>query len=197
MAEPGRRTFGPALLAGLAGAGLAAFAGNRPWVEPDSDAAAGAAAQVATIASDASSPLTTAVALVVLASWGVVLVTRGGFRRAVAGLAALASLALVVVVALGWLAAPDELQDLMASYRVEGVEVRRTAWSWLALVAAPVALGAALLAVRDVGHWPQMGSRYDAPADAGATATDDAPAAERSNLELWKQLDEGTDPTDR
>jgi hypothetical protein len=46
-----------------------------------------------------------------------------------------------------------------------------------------------------------MGSRYDAPAgrEGGRTTEDDAPTPpeETSNLDLWKALDEGHDPTAR
>jgi hypothetical protein len=46
-----------------------------------------------------------------------------------------------------------------------------------------------------VGRWPEMGRRYDAPA-ARAVAPGGGPAEEQENLELWKALDEGRDPTD-
>ena len=39
-----------------------------------------------------------------------------------------------------------------------------------------------------------MGGRYDAPG-ASEEPVDDVPPEERSNLDLWKQLDEGRDPT--
>ncbi len=46
------------------------------------------------------------------------------------------------------------------------------------------------LAVWWVGHWPEMGSRYDAPGGAGDAAPEDP-----SSLDLWKSIDEGRDPT--
>lgn len=201
MAEdraPRRRTFAPALLAGLAAGALAAVAGNQAWVEPAADSPTGSVGQVAAIAADSSSPLTTAVALVSLACWGVLLVTRGRFRRAVAWLGAAAALALVLVVVLGWQAAPGDLTALLAQYGAADAEVSRTPWCWAAVGAAPVALAAALLAVRDVPGWPQMGSRYDAPTTRGEEADASStrrPAEDQSNLELWKRLDEGSDPT--
>ena len=48
-----------------------------------------------------------------------------------------------------------------------------------------------LLAVRLVPAWPEMGRRYDAPPGRRA------PAEPQGNLEIWKALDEGHDPTDR
>jgi uncharacterized membrane protein (TIGR02234 family) len=197
--QPRRRTFVPALVIGLAAGALAAVAGNQPWVEPAADSPTGSVGQVAAIAADASSPLTTAVALVTLACWGVLLVTRGRFRRAISWLGAAAAAALVLVALLGWNAAPGDLTDLLAQYGAPDAEVRRTVWCWVAVAAAPFALAAAVLAVRDVRGWPQMGSRYDAPAarsdgeqdDPGATK----PAEEQSHIELWKSLDDGSDPT--
>jgi Tryptophan-associated transmembrane protein (Trp_oprn_chp) len=41
--------------------------------------------------------------------------------------------------------------------------------------------------------WPEMGTRYDAPGSAPPPPV--APPEEQSNLDLWKALDEGHDPT--
>lgn len=193
-----RRTFVPGLVVGIGTAALLAVAGNQAWVRPAGDSPTGVEGKVAGVAADASSPLTTAIALVVLACWGVLLVTRGAFRRVIAWFGAVVALALVLVVALGWQAAPGDLAELMATYGIAAPEVSRTPWCWIAAVTAPFALAAALLAVRDVGSWPQMGSRYDAP--GGETdATDDPattkPTEEQSHRELWNSLDEGEDPT--
>ena len=67
-------------------------------------------------------------------------------------------------------------------------------------------LAAGLAAVRFIPSWPEMGTRYDAPTGAPRTdasaATSDGPAgagpdpAEKSNRDLWKSLDEGSDPTE-
>lgn len=187
-----RRTFVPALGVGLGSTALVAVAGNQAWVEPANDSPTGSIGQVAAIAADASSPLTTAVALVGLAAWGVLAVTRGRFRRVIAWFTAAVSIALLLVIVLGLVAAPDDLRALMAQYGLEDPALRRTAWAWVALAATPFALAAGALAVRDVGHWPQMGSRYDAP---GAADEPERDAEEQSNLDLWKSLDEGTDPT--
>ena len=52
---------------------------------------------------------------------------------------------------------------------------------------------AAAAAVRYAPAWPEMGSRYEAPVGAPATTAEDADG----NLDLWKAMDEGHDPTDR
>lgn len=187
-----RRTFAPAALVGLASAGLVAVAGNQPWA--DADEGGGIGEQVAAVSvavGDAKAPLATALALVVLAAWGVLLVSRGRFRRAVAVLTAVAAAGLLAAVLAAGFAAPDVVADAYGTYGVTDIEVHRTAWCWLAFAGAFVALGAAAVAARDVRGWPEMGRRYDAP------RAEETPAdpAEQSNIDLWKAMDEGRDPT--
>jgi len=119
----------------------------------------------------------------------------------VAGLASLASLGVLVVVVVGGFVQRDDARDDFVDHvDLTGVGGDRftmelTAWFWVALVGSVLALAAAVAAVRLAPWWPEMGSRYDAPAPGGAAPTSTAPAEERSNAELWKSLDEGEDPT--
>lgn len=187
-----RRTFGPAVLVGLAAAGLVAVAGNQAWAEAEEGGGAGDQITAVSLAvGEAKAPLATALALVVLAAWGVLLVTRERFRRVVSWVAAVAATGLLVAVVATVFAAPGVVSDAYEPYGVTDIDVHRTAWCWLALVGAVLALGASLVAVRDVRSWPQMGKRYDAP---GATEPETDPE-EQSNLDLWKAMDEGRDPT--
>jgi hypothetical protein len=55
-----------------------------------------------------------------------------------------------------------------------------------------VALFAAVVAVRYVPGWPEMGSRYDAP--TGAAEPSDP--ADMEDVDLWRAIDQGRDPTD-
>lgn len=204
MAEPGqderRRSFGPVTLIGLASSGLAAVAGTKPWVAGESGGVesgdGGAMSSVLTLDSVAESPLAAALSLVLLACWGVLLVTRGRFRRAIAVLALIAALGLVAATVEAFFNLPDALADsLLELSGVDTVSTRLTAWYPVALVAALVCATASLAAVRLVGSWPEMGTRYDAPTGApGAdgTATDEPPT---ENIDIWKALDEGRDPT--
>jgi len=193
-----RRTFGPVVLLGLVGGGLTAVAGGR--------AAVTAAGQGATAMSsglvpyDAHQPLVSALGLVILACWGVVLVTRGRVRRAVAALGALAAAGAVASAVSGWSQVPDRLRTELAQVGVPDAATSHTAWWWCSLLAPVLALVAGVLAARLAPAWPEMGTRYDAP--GGASAGPAAPAAtvedepgERSSLDLWKALDEGRDPT--
>jgi uncharacterized membrane protein (TIGR02234 family) len=193
MADATRRTFGPVVLLGLASAGLAALAGSRAWVGFDvgDDAGSGSAAYSSTIgvSLDAlpEAPLDAALAFVVLASWGVLLVTRGRVRRGMALLAVVASAGMLVAAVVAFVTTPDSLRDTVAEIEVP-VEVHRTAWPWVGVAASFVALVAAVLAWRLVPGWPEMGSRYDAP---GSTP----PPREETSLDLWRALDHGRDPT--
>jgi uncharacterized membrane protein (TIGR02234 family) len=202
MAEPEqerpRTGFGPVVLAGLASAALAAVAGTRAWVEGSSGQlsteTAGDAAVVgsAVAAGIGEMPLAGALSLVVLAGWGVVLVTRGRLRRIVMAVAALSSLGLAVTTAWAFFTLQDSVgEQLRAASGEDTSAVHLTGWYAAACVAAVGCVVTTLLAVRLVPSWPEMGRRYDAPAG------DTAPAEPQGNLEIWKALDEGHDPTDR
>ena len=193
MAEPGK-TFGPVLLVGLASAGLAAVAGARAWVElsaSSSSRSSGALASTLEVTAPGEMPLAAALSLVLLACWGVLLVTRGRVRRAVAALAAVTALGLLVTTIVAAFTLPDsfrdQVQEALGSVQVES---SFTAWYAVALVAAALSLVSTAAAVRYLPTWPEMGSRYDAP--AGDSTTEVEP---EGNLELWKALDEGHDPT--
>jgi hypothetical protein len=72
----------------------------------------------------------------------------------------------------------------------DGIAANRTVWAWAALVGAIGSVLATLAAVRLTPGWPEMGTRYDSPAGEAA------PVEPEGNLELWKALDEGHDPTE-
>ena len=202
MAEPDtrRRTFGPVVLVGLAAAGLAAIAGSRPWVAGESGGVqstdGGALGSALSMDSVAESPLAAALALVVLACWGVLLVTRGRFRRAIAVLALVAALGLAAATVEAYFNLPDALAaSLLEVSGIDTVSTRLTAWYAVALLAAVANVAATVAAVRFVRHWPEMGTRYDAPAGTRTTAEDAADEPPTENIDIWKALDEGRDPT--
>lgn len=193
MADPAgrRRTFGPVVLLGLAAGAATAIGGNQPTAR-----ATGAGARAASsglVSYDAHLPLATALGLVVLACWGVVLVTRGRVRRAVALLGAVASAGALATALAGWAQVPDQLRDELAQVGVTGVGISHTAWWWTAAAGALVSLVAAVTAVVLAPDWPEMGTRYDAP---GVAAAPVKPPEEQTSLDLWKAMDEGRDPTE-
>ena len=190
------------MLLGLAGAGLAAVAGGKPWVAGRSgsvdSSADGSTAMASTLSIDsaAQSPVALALALVVLASWGVLLVVRGRFRRAVAVLALVAAVGLMVVSVEAFWSLPDALADaLLELSGTDTVSTSFTGWYAAALVGSLLSLVATAAAVALVRHWPEMGTRYDAPAGGRGPAEPEAAAVPTENIDIWKALDEGRDPT--
>jgi len=194
MAEP-RRTFGPVVASGLAAAVLAAVAGRQPWAH---GSAPGGFGELSATVEAGRVPIAGALSLVVLACWGVLLVTRGPVRRVVSVLAVLAALGLAAAVVVGFSTAPDNVR---AAYRDLGVakpDVGLGGWYWVAVVATVLTLVTTIAAVRLVPGWPEMGRRYDAPAAPPPAPGSEQPVPaveEQENLDLWKALDEGRDPT--
>ena len=187
-----RRTFGAVVGLGLASAVLAAVAGRQPWA---AGSAPGGFGELSATVEAGKVPAAGALSLVVLACWGVLLVTRGTVRRVVAVLAVLAALGLAATVVVGFSTAPDHVRDAYHELGVDHPDVGLTGWYWVAAPATLLTLLTTLAAVRLVPSWPEMGRRYDAPADAAPAAPADQPPAERENLDLWKAMDEGRDPT--
>jgi uncharacterized membrane protein (TIGR02234 family) len=187
-----RRTFGPVVVLGLAGAGLAALAGHQPWAH---GTAPGGLGELTAAQEAGRVPAATALALVVLACWGVLLVTRGAVRRVVAVLALLASVGLVAAVVVGFGSAPDAVRDAYQDLGVADPDVSRSGWFWAAALGSVLSVVATILAVRLAPAWPEMGRRYDAPAGQVPEAPPAQAPEEQENLDLWKAMDEGRDPT--
>jgi Na+/melibiose symporter-like transporter len=183
MAEPKARTwFGPVVLAGLGSAALLAVAAARDWFHLGGNRVALAVPESEL---RADMPLALALALVILAAWGVVLVTGSRARRFVLVLAALAAVGVVVCVVLAPFTLPDQIRSGLAFDG--GRRAAPTAAYVVACVAVVLSLGAALVALVLAPTWPTMSSRYDAP-----TARPSGP----HETDLWKALDEGRDPTE-
>ena len=179
------------VLLGLAAGVLTAVAGDRPAVEGEGSAATAANSRL--VSFDAHLPLVTALALVVLACWGVVLVTRGRVRRAVAGLGTLAAAGALTAALAAYVQVPDQFRDELAQVGVTDAALSHTAWYWVAVAGSALGVVAGVLAVLWAPAWPEMGSRYDAP--GSPTETPAAAPEEQRSLDLWKSLDEGHDPT--
>lgn len=195
----GRRLFGPVVLLGLGSAALAAVAGTKAWAVPGDPGGERLGIAIPAHALDQESPLGAAVALVVLATWGTLLVTRGRVRRSLAVVGLLAAVGLLVTVIEAYSSLQDAVRAELADHGLSGDELDRassaiemTGWWGVALVATALSILALVAAVVWCRSWPEMGSRYDAP---GGAAHDSTEPAEQSNLDLWKSLDEGHDPT--
>jgi hypothetical protein len=177
-----RRTFGPVVLLGLASTGFAAVASNQTWATSDDPSAMFGAPP-----SGSQSPLALSLALAALAGWGVLLVLRGRVRRAVTWLVLALSVGALVTIVLAHSRLADDLAREYAEAPAPAVGFH--GWYWIALACAVIAILAAGLAVRWVGTWPEMGSKYDAPGATGVPPEPETP------LEIWKAIDEGRDPT--
>lgn len=185
----------PVAIVGLVSGVVAAVAGNQDWASLDTAGRETPQAVLATAAGavDPSAPPVTALALVLLATWGVVLVSRGRARRAVAWLGLVAALGLLGFAVAAWLSAPEVFIENRTS---DAGESTRTAWAYLGVAAAFAAALTSVLAVRSVPYWPEMGRRYDAPGEETTPQGREVPLEEQTNLDLWRAIDEGRDPTD-
>ena len=185
-----QRAYGPVVGAGIAGAALAAAASSQGLMSVESRDAGGTPAL---LLDGGQLPLATTLSMVVLAAWGALLVTRRRVRLVMAVVGALASVGVLVTVVAGWWLVPRSLRRTATDLGLPDVDVQVQGWYWLALVGALVAAVAGVTAVLLVRHWPEMGTRYDSPTGGSAPTPDQADDA--SNLELWKALDQGRDPT--
>jgi len=197
MPEPVRRrsrSFGPTVLVGLAGAGLAAVAAARDWATASGDS--GASRVHAVAKGSEAAPLAVALALVALAAWGTVLVLRGWVRRAVAVVGALASAGVVAAVVAAFSGVRDDATSatVTSGATPESVSASLTAWYPVCGIGAVLALVAFCVAVRVAPGWPAMGSRYDNPA-VRATEGEAATSGPGSEQDMWRALDDGRDPT--
>ncbi|TIC81010.1 Trp biosynthesis-associated membrane protein [Nocardioides sp. GY 10127] len=192
--------MGAVLVLALASGALAAVAGGKPAASASADGTGGTVAEMTLTTGDALTlPAVTSTALVALAAIGVVLVTRGRVRRGVAVLGLLASLASVAAAVQGWWGVRSTIADTLASVGADG-STSPTAWYFAAVLGALVLVVAMAATVVLVPRWPEMGSRYDAPAGAASAAAASAAAARVgadgvTSTDLWKAMDAGLDPT--
>lgn len=185
MAEPRRRTaFGPVLVVGLLAAALATVGAGSTWAEATTTVQGTRTVEAS--GTDVA-PATLPLALVALACWGAVLVLRSRGRRVVSVLGLLASTGAAAA------ALTSRGDAAGVAYRLLGgasdITVSTSSWPWMAVGAALVAAAAFAVAFVQAPRWPEMSSRYDAPADRG-------PAEDTmSDADLWRALDQGHDPT--
>lgn len=185
-----RAGYGRTVVLGLATGALAAVGSARTWATAAGDAAGVEVTATAT-GSDAA-PLALALSLVALAAWGVLLVLRGRVRVAAAVAGLLASAGVLAAVATGFSSAPAAAARALQAQGGTGDVVLSslTGWYWVSAASAVLSVLSFAVAVRRARTWPEMGTRYDAPAARSAPATQ--PADER---DLWRALDDGHDPT--
>jgi hypothetical protein len=178
------------VLLGVLSGAAAAVAGTQPWFAGDGSRTAGDGGYEPGLSmafTGADVPAVNALALVGLACWGVLLVSRGRFRQYVAVLGLLAAAATVVAVVDAWMTIPDALLAAFDEMAIADQDVSSTGWSWIGSAAAVGGVVTWLAAALFVRHWPEMGRRYDTPRAETAES--------EHEHDLWKVMDEGRDPT--
>lgn len=168
----------------------------RPWVTGAVDDAVLGATRISATGAEVA-PGLTAVALAVGAA-AVAAVAAGRVARVVAVVGYAVCLAIAVGLAVRVVADPAGVLGPVAASRVGrtgSVETvaRVTAWPWLALLAAAVALVGLVGAIVGLRTWGGPAQRYEPPETAdGAVA---GPRGERVASD-WDELTAGRDPTD-
>jgi hypothetical protein len=158
-----------AVVACVAGAGLALFAVGRTWTHVTVVRPAPLPPLHEARTGTALLPWLSALALVALAGAGALLATRGLLRAAVGVLLLLSGLGL----------AGGAVARLVAG--------ASPGWPLATALGGLIVAGAGLLTVARGREWPGMGARYDRPVRA--------PGPPRSESQIWDALDRGEDPT--
>ncbi len=188
--------YGPTLLLGLLGAAAIVVGVARPWANATANQPG-----LPTIHADVTgadlAPLAGALGVVVLAAFGAVIATRGWVRRGL-GVLIVASAAVVLVTAIDPPGATSGLRDALSAKGWSGgaLDPGVSGWRWVALAGSVASIAAGVAISLYGARWATMGAEYDAPAAAksdqpGSTA----PQVASTEAEVWRELDEGRDPT--
>lgn len=188
-----RRLYGPSVLGAMATGGIAFFAASRTWAHTTVEAGGVPTAAVDVSGTDAV-PLVPALALVIVAAALAVLAASVRVRRVV-GLLIVAVAVIGVVVILR--AAGDIDKAVDAAVRDSPAfigtntpdAVSHSVWRWIAAVAFVLSALVGVVITRFGALWPTMGRKYDAP------KAHSSPIKVETEADIWKALDEGTDPT--
>lgn len=187
-----RRLYAPVVLGTLAAGGLAFFTASRTWAHARV-AAEGLPPDTVRVSGSDSEPIVTALALVAVTAALAVLASSPRVRRGVGVFTVGVALAGIVVVLSGGSSVDDAMaKAVKASPAFTGSNspaTHHTIWLALTVVAFVLVAGLGALTARFGPAWPTMGSRYEAPR---ARPADVVP---QTDVEMWKALDEGRDPT--
>ena len=202
----GGRGLASAVLACVAGAGLATFAATRVWAVTVTERP-GLTDLRETTTGAAAQGWIVALALVALAGAGALLATRGVSRRGLGGLLVLVGAGLAIAAVTG-----------RAGLDAGEAGAGSIAWPAACVAGSALIVLGGLSAARRGHHWPAMGSRYErtkAPSpharpgeptgpshaagpESDVTAPDSDVTAPDSRVDTraaWDALDRGDDPT--
>ncbi|MBP2415560.1 Trp biosynthesis-associated membrane protein [Microlunatus capsulatus] len=182
----GGRLRGRALLPGLVGGALALVTGAQPWWRASAEGV-----DVAFSGTETTAGLASALGVVALAGWLLVLVLRTRGRQVVGVLLALTGAGVVVAGSLGLRPSDAAVRTSVRQVSlVESYGLVATGWSWGYAAAGVLVLAGGLLVAVTAPRWPQRADRFTRTAAvAAATAAEDDPAA------VWRAQDAGLDPT--
>jgi uncharacterized membrane protein (TIGR02234 family) len=194
-----RRVRALAVVAVLAGAGLALLAGSRAWVTQPITDIPGVAALTAS--GSQAAPAVAALATVAAAA-AVVLLIGGRLVARLAGMLAALAGAGIVASVVGVLADPRGAAAAAvpaATGRAGPLPTAASpsAWVWLAMAGGFLAVAGGLLAALRSGSWPVPGRRFETGTGqlpAGRPETRTADAGE-DPVAAWDALSRGEDPT--
>lgn len=196
-----QRGLAPAVLGGLTGGGLALLGAGRAWARTEVEVEGAPAVAVQVLGTDAV-PTVAAAAVVVLTGSLALLATSGLLRRAVAALVVLAAIGVLLGTLTAGPALSDALaRDLLATASTDGGDAgalaataERTWWRWLSLSGGLLSLAVGMWSVLHGHTWAVMSSRYEAPG-TGPRGSSDASRGATEDVDLWRALDDGRDPT--
>jgi len=185
-APPGARLRGRALVPGLLGGALALVTGAQPWWR-----ATGEGVAVAFSGNQTTAGLASALGVVALAGWLLVLVLHTRGRQLVGVLLVLAGAGAVAVGSLGLRPSDAAVRTSVRQVSlVESYGLVATGWSWGYAAAGVLVLAGGLLVAATAPRWPSRPDRFTRTAAvAAATTAEDDPAA------VWRAQDAGLDPT--
>jgi uncharacterized membrane protein (TIGR02234 family) len=202
MPEPASTThrargYAATLALGLLAATTATVALARPWITATATQRGLPQIKISVTGAEVAS-LAGALCVVALASFGAVIATRGSVRRALGTLIVLSS----AVIAYSALRPPSGTSQVEAGLSALGwaggpYDMETSPWRWVTLAAALLCLATGVAVIARGHRWAAMGSRYDAPASRmdGATSTDGADGSDLADADVWREIDQGRDPT--
>ncbi len=179
---------------GLVSATATTVAVSRPWVSATASVTGLPPLRAQVDGADVA-PLAAALGVVLLASFGAVLATRGWVRRGLGALIVVCGLAVLAsVVHPGDVSAAVEQGLSARGWSGGSYDASTSPWRWVAAAGAVGCVLAGLLVARFGGSWPSMGARYDA---VGGQADPKVTSREVvvTESDLWRSIDQGRDPT--